>query len=113
MRKRAAIVAAVVLGGTVLIGAPSASAKVCASNSCSTAIDSWNGVQICDGDADGNAVESNFYRDNGSHQTIKESRGNGNCTGSGSDSGNKVYRHQAHQFRDWAPDLWSSFEYRY
>ncbi|WP_224281519.1 hypothetical protein [Streptomyces sp. LS1784] len=64
-------------------------------------------MQICDG----NAVESNFYRDSGSHQTVKESRGSGNC--SGSDGGNKVYRHQAHQFRDWAPDLWSSFEYRY
>ncbi|MER7704163.1 hypothetical protein ABTX81_14820 [Kitasatospora sp. NPDC097605] len=113
MRKRAAIVAAAMLGGTVLIGIPSASAKVCASNSCSSAINSWAGAQICDGDADGNAVETNFYRDNGSHQTAKESRGSGNCTSSGSDYGNLVYRHQAHQIRDWVPDSWSGFEYRY
>lgn len=113
MRKRAVILATVVLSGTAWVGASAATATVCASKSCSTAIDNWNAARICDGDSDGNAVETNFYRDNGSHQTVLESRGNGNCSGSGSDASNRVYRHQAHQLRDWAPDLWSSFEYRY
>ncbi|MFJ5924228.1 hypothetical protein ACIQF6_16675 [Kitasatospora sp. NPDC092948] len=38
--------AAVVLGGTALIGAPSASARVCTYASCSSAIDNWNGTRI-------------------------------------------------------------------
>ncbi|MGW9454004.1 hypothetical protein [Streptomyces sp. NPDC055632] len=85
---------------------------MCASQSCSSAISSWQAVRICDGDADGNAVESNYYRDNGNHATVQEHSGKDNCEDSGA-STNKVYRHQAHQIRDFAPDLWSSWEYRY
>ncbi|MDV9187293.1 hypothetical protein R6L23_03510 [Streptomyces sp. SR27] len=94
------------------MSAPMAEAKVCTYNTCSSAINSWQGVQICDGDADGNAVESNYYRDSGGHGAVQEYSGSGNCESSGSSS-DHVYRHQAHQMRDFAPDSWSSWEYRY
>ncbi|MFE4633103.1 hypothetical protein ACFRJ1_06955 [Streptomyces sp. NPDC056773] len=95
----------------LLVGAPIAEARVCTYNTCSSAIYNWEAVRICDGDADGNAVESNYYRDNGNHGAVREYSGKGNCEDAGSAS-SKVARHQAHQIRDFAPDSWSSWEYR-
>lgn len=113
MRRRAGIIAGMIAATAILAaGAPTAQAKVCSFNSCSTAINGWKAAKICDGDADGNSVESNYYRDSGSHGAVQEHSGNGHCNASGN-STNLVYRHQAHQIRDFAPDAWSSFEYRY
>lgn len=112
MRKRAGIVVGLMAVSTFVVGVPTAEAKVCAYNSCSYAINGWKAAKICDGDSDGNYVESNYYRDSGSHGTVAEHSGVGHCNASGN-STNLVYRHQAHQIRDFAPDAWSSFEYRY
>ncbi|MFJ3841957.1 hypothetical protein ACWGHM_39640 [Streptomyces sp. NPDC054904] len=113
MRKRAGTVAALMAGTALFAAAPTAQAKVCAYNSCSSAIFNWGGATACDGDADGNSVASNFYRDNGLHGKVIESQGKGYCEDSGDIPYNKVYRHQAQQIRDFAPDAWSSWEYRY
>ncbi|MER5811765.1 hypothetical protein ABT143_26865 [Streptomyces sp. NPDC002033] len=114
MRKRAGLLAALMASTALLaVAAPAAQAKVCAYNSCSSAYSDWQGVVACDGDADGNAVASNFYRDNGEHGEVVAYGGKGNCAESGAVAWNRVYRHQAHQIRDFAPDAWSSWEYRY
>ncbi|MFG2942360.1 hypothetical protein, partial [Streptomyces sp. NPDC048282] len=70
MRKRAGIVVGLFAVSTFVVGVPTAEAKVCAYNSCSYAINSWKAAKICDGDKDGNYVESNYYRDSGSHGTV-------------------------------------------
>ncbi|MER5811766.1 hypothetical protein ABT143_26870 [Streptomyces sp. NPDC002033] len=114
MRKRAGILAALMASTALLaVAAPSAQARVCAYNSCSTAISGWAGVMACDGDADGNAVASNYYRDQGQHGNVIVYSGKGNCETSATFPTDLIYRHQAHQIRDFAPDAWSAWEYRY
>ncbi|MFJ3841956.1 hypothetical protein ACWGHM_39645 [Streptomyces sp. NPDC054904] len=113
MRKRAGVMAALLASTALLVAAaPAAQATVCAYNSCSTAIQSWGAVKVCDGDADGNAVASNYYRDQGPGKVIVYS-GKGTCEQTANYQTDKIYRHQAQQIRDFAPDAWSSWEYRY
>ncbi|MFD9451840.1 hypothetical protein ACFWBC_01900 [Streptomyces sp. NPDC059985] len=109
MRKRAGVMAALLASTALLVAAaPAAQATVCAY----TAIQSWGAVKVCDGDADGNAVASNYYRDQGPGKVIVYS-GKGTCEQTANYQTDKIYRHQAQQIRDFAPDAWSSWEYRY
>ncbi|MFI8320989.1 hypothetical protein [Streptomyces sp. NPDC085529] len=81
-------------------------------NSYSQDFNSWTGVRACDGDTDGNSVMAHFTRDNTSAYTVHEQRGNGYCSDSGMDYGNRVAKHRSQQIRDWATDPYGPWKYR-